>query len=104
MSKRPTITSRDLDAPFTLSEKAEERLRRWPRAGVRTWRNPLNTRITKFYVTLWDRPGVQHVGLLAADPWFDTQEEAIDHARLVIGAHRRNGVTLSGEPNPDYLR
>lgn|GEM_PF-5495555 len=31
-------------------------------------------------------------------------DDPFNHARLVIGAHRRSGVTLSGEPNPDYIR
>ncbi|MFK0072685.1 hypothetical protein [Arthrobacter woluwensis] len=103
MSKRPTIAPRNLDAPFDLSEDASCWPRRWPRAGIRAWHNTAGS-TTLFLVTFWSAPGVQFEGLYSAEPWFVSHQEAIDHARLVIGAHRRSGVTLSGEPNPDYLR
>lgn len=103
MSDSKRKNSPDLDASFDLAGAAVGMPRRWPRAGIRKWTGP-QTRQKRYYVTFWDAPGVRHSGLFSADPWFETFEEADDHARLVVGNHWRQGVTLSGESNTDYLR
>jgi len=103
VSSRPTIAPRHLDAPFEMPPLAAERGRRWPRAGIRTWHHNAGS-TPLFLVTFWSAPGVQFEGLYSAEPWFVSHQDAIEHARLVLGSHWRQGVNLSGQPNPDYIR
>jgi len=93
----------ELDDPFVPGKKAKDRLRRWPRAGIRRWRSP-HTGTVRFYVTFWDAPDVRHIGLFSVDSWFDSFNEADAHARLIIGAHHATGTTLNGRPNHDYYQ